>query len=89
LKGKRTDVWGAAEAHREALGAAVERAVALAASQGARPGAEPLSRMLEAVSLAATHPETPGRLTKLVQPAGLEALKDLVTGGRARRRTFR
>jgi hypothetical protein len=84
LKGKRTDVRAAAETHRAALAAAVARAVEIAGAQGARPEAEPLARMLEAVSLAGTHPERPGRLTRPAAPAGLEALKGLLAPRRRR-----
>jgi hypothetical protein len=74
LKGRGGDVRRASEAHREALADAVREAARLADTQGARPGADDLGRMLEALSLAATHPERPGRLTEIVQPAGFEAL---------------
>ena len=41
---------------------------------GAHPSADQLGRMLEALSLAKQPPETPGRLTELLQPSGFEAL---------------
>jgi hypothetical protein len=69
-----TDLRRLSEAHRKALAEAVDRAAALAASHGSRPDVEPLSRMLEALSLSATRPDHPGRFTELVQPAGFEAL---------------
>jgi hypothetical protein len=74
LKGKRNDVRAASDAHRAALAAAVAEAARIAEAGGARPGAEALSRMLEALSLAPTRPEPPGRLTEVLQPAGFEAL---------------
>jgi hypothetical protein len=74
LEGKKVDVRRAGDAHRQALVEAVDRAVKLAGSQDAKPGAEPLARMLESLSLAAEPPPHPGRWTDLVQPAGFEAL---------------
>jgi hypothetical protein len=74
LKGSGGDVRRASEAHRKALADALRDATRLAEVEGSRPGADDLARMLEALSLAATHPERPGRLTELVQPAGFEAL---------------
>ena len=74
LEGKKVDLRGASEAHRTAVAAVVERAVALAAEHGAKPAPDPLARMLEAVSLAVEPPAHPGRLTDVVQPAGFEAL---------------
>jgi hypothetical protein len=74
LEGKKADVRRAGEAHRKVLAETVERAIALAAEGGAKPGPEPLSRMLEALSISAAPVEHPGRLTDLVQPAGFEAL---------------
>jgi hypothetical protein len=74
LKGRGSDVRRASEAHRKALADAVREATRLAEAAGSRTGADDLARMLEALSLAATHPERPGRLTEVVQPAGFEAL---------------
>ena len=73
LEGKNTDVRRATEAHRKALAEAVERSIELAAKHDAKPGSEPLARMLEALSTSnvSFHP---GRLTDTVQPAGFEAL---------------
>jgi len=74
LEGKKTDVRKAGEAHRKALAEAVERATELAAEHDAKPGAEPLARMLEALSISAAPLPHPGRLIDVVQPAGFEAL---------------
>jgi hypothetical protein len=74
LEGKKADVRKAGEAHRRALAEAVERATALAAEHDAKPGPEPLSRMLEALSISAAPPPHPGRMTDMVRPAGFEAL---------------
>ena len=74
LEGRGGDVRRASETHRKALADALREATRLAEAEGLRPGADDLARMLEAFSLAATHPERPGRLTELVQPAGFEAL---------------
>jgi hypothetical protein len=74
LKGSGGDVRRASEAHRKALADALREATRLAEAEGSRPGADDLGRMLEALSLAATLPDRPGRLTEIVQPAGFEAL---------------
>lgn len=64
----------ATAAHERALADAVRAAAQLATAAGERAATDHLSRMLEAVSLAPTHPPTRGRLTAMVQPAGFEAL---------------
>jgi hypothetical protein len=74
LEGKKTDVRKAGDAHRKALADAVARATGLATERDAKPGAELLARMLEALSIAAAPLPHPGRLTDVVQPAGFEAL---------------
>jgi hypothetical protein len=74
LEGQKVDVRKAGEAHRKSLAEAVERATELAAEHDAKPGAEPLARMLEALSISASPVPHPGRLTDVVQPAGFEAL---------------
>lgn len=67
----RADVAGE---HRRAVADAVHQAVRAAADTGVQPAVDQLTRMLEAVSLAASPPESPGRYTEVVQPAGFEAL---------------
>ena len=74
LEGKKADVRKAGEAHRKALAESVERATELSGRHGAKPQPEPLSRMLEALSISAAPLPHPGRLTDVVQPAGFEAL---------------
>jgi hypothetical protein len=74
LEGKKTDVRKAGDAHRQALADAVARATKLAAEHDAKPGAEPLARMLEALSISAAPLPHPGRLADVVRPAGFEAL---------------
>jgi hypothetical protein len=74
LKGRASDVRGAATAHRQAVADAVKAASRLAAEAGAHLDPEPLARMFEALSLQKTTPETHGRFTKLLQPQGFEAL---------------
>jgi hypothetical protein len=74
LEGKKADVRRAGEAHRKALADAVKRATDRGAAQGSHPAADALSRMLEALSLAAEPPERAGRFTNVVAPAGFEAL---------------
>jgi hypothetical protein len=74
LKGKSADVRAALEAQRKAIADAVQQATALAGDSGSQPNADELTRTLEALSLAPELPETPGRLTRALQPAGFEAL---------------
>jgi hypothetical protein len=74
LKGRPADVRRATEAHRKAMADAVTEALRLASGAGTHPGADELTKTLEAVSLARNLPEPPGRLTKPLRPAGFEAL---------------
>lgn len=73
LEGKKADVRAASDAHRRAIGDAVQQAERLAAAAGSHPGADALMRTFEALSLAVDRP-APGRLTEPLQPAGFEAL---------------
>ncbi len=70
----RDVVRDATAAHRQAVADAVHQAVRLAARADAHPNPDHLSRMLEALSLAASLPAAPGRFTEVLQPAGFEAL---------------
>ena len=74
LEGRSADVRAASEAHRHAVAESVAEAERLAASAGSKPGADALARTFEALSLATERPESPGRLTEALQPAGFEAL---------------
>lgn len=74
LKGRSVDLRGATAAHRNAIAEAAAQAVRLAESAGVHPGSDELTRTLEALSVAPALPETPGRLTRPLQPAGFEAL---------------
>jgi hypothetical protein len=74
LEGRAADVRAAADAHRRAISEAVGEAERLAGASGARPGTDALARSFESLSLATSTPETPGRLTETLQPAGFEAL---------------
>lgn len=74
LEGRAADVRAAGHAHRQAIAEAVAEAERLAAHAGARPGADALARTFEALSIATQTPESPGRLTGALQPAGFEAL---------------
>ena len=74
LKGRSADVRRAIEANRKATADAVAEALRLASEVDAHPGADELAKTLEAVSLARDLPEQPGRLTKVLRPAGFEAL---------------
>jgi hypothetical protein len=74
LEGRAADVRAASEAHRRAISEAVAEAERLASASGAKPGADPLARTFESLSLATSPPGQPGRLTDALQPAGFEAL---------------
>ena len=74
LEGRNADVRAAGDAHRRAISEAVAEAERLSAASGAKPGADALARTFEALSLATTTSEIPGRLTETLQPAGFEAL---------------
>lgn len=74
LKGKQSDLRAATAGHRTALADAVSASVALAEQADVHPSIEPLTRMLEALSLSSDAPGTPGRFTEVLQPAGFEAL---------------
>lgn len=67
----RTDL---AADHRRAVADAVHQAVRAAAEAGVQPAVDQLTRTLEAISLAASPPASPGRYTDVVRPAGFEAL---------------
>jgi hypothetical protein len=77
LEGRAADVRAASESHRRAISEAVAEAERLASASGAKPGAEPLARTFESLSLASSAPGPPGRLTDALQPAGFEALAGL------------
>ena len=81
LEGKKANVAGAGAAHRQAVADAVSQAQKLAAAAGAAPDADALMRTFEALSLAATPPDPPGRLTGALQPAGFEALAGVKPAG--------
>ena len=74
LNGRATDLRGASAAHREVIADAAAQALRLAEAAGSHPGADELTRTLEALSLAPDLTEPPGRLTRSLQPAGFEAL---------------
>ncbi|MEO8257035.1 MAG: hypothetical protein ABI868_06780 [Acidobacteriota bacterium] len=74
LEGRQADVHGAADAHRKAIGAAVERAMALGQAARLNPDRDAVARTFEALSIAAEPPEPPGRLTQPLQPGGFELL---------------
>lgn len=82
LKGKSSDLRAATANHRAALADAVATATQLAAQAGSHPQPDPLSRMLEALSLAQEPPGRLGRLTELLQPAGFEALAGVTPAAR-------
>jgi hypothetical protein len=77
LEGQKADVRGANEEHRRALADAVREAVRIAEAAGASPSSDLLMRTFEALSLAPEPVDTPGRLTRPLQPSGFEALGGL------------
>jgi hypothetical protein len=83
LKGRSADVRRASDAHRAAVTEAVKQGSALAAKESARPPADQLARMLEALSLAKSAGDAPGRLTDVIQPSGFEALAGITPSGAA------
>jgi exonuclease VII small subunit len=80
LEGSGADLRSATTAHRSAVAHAVRRALEIAAPT--IPAADQLTRMLEAISLAADAPAQPGRFTDMVQPSGFEALAGVTPAGR-------
>jgi len=74
LEGRTADVRGATEAHRQAVSAAVAKAIEIARGGNVHPDRDALARTFEALSLASTPPESPGRLTQPLQPGGFEML---------------
>jgi hypothetical protein len=81
---KKTDVRSATDAHRKAIAEAVHRATQLAATAGVKPDAELLAQTLEALSIAASPPSTPGRLTAILQPPGFETLAGVTIAATAK-----
>jgi hypothetical protein len=74
LEGQSADVHDAVGVHRKAIASAVEQAMKLAQAAGIHPSRDGLTRTFEALSLASTPPEPPGRLTHPMQPGGFEML---------------
>ena len=74
LEGQSADVHAAVGVHRKAIASAVEQAMKLAQAAGIHPSRDGLTRTFEALSLASTPPEPPGRLTHPMQPGGFEML---------------
>ncbi len=77
LEGRKADVRAASDAHRRAVADAGAEAVRLADAAGSKPSPDALMRTFEALSLAPTPAEAPGRLTRPLQPSGFEALGGL------------
>lgn len=81
LEGRKADLRAANEAHRAAVADAVQKAAAIAASDGVHAATDALMRTFEALSLAPDRDGEPGRLAKPLQPAGFEALAGVrITG---------
>ena len=74
LEGRTADLRGATETHRQAVSAAVAKAIEIARGGNVHPSRDALIRTFEALSLASTPPESPGRLTQPLQPGGFEML---------------
>ena len=80
LEGKSADVRGASDAHRRAIAEAAGEAERVARAAGSTPAPDALTRTFEALSLAPEPPETPGRFTEALAPAGFEALAGITPG---------
>ena len=74
LEGRTADVRGATDAHRQAVSAAVAKAIDIARGGNVHPDRDALIQTFEALSLASTPPESPGRLTQPLRPGGFEML---------------
>ena len=74
LEGRKGDVRAAGDVHRRAIADAVKEAVRLADASGSKPSPDALMRTFEALSLASSPGDPPGRLTRPLQPSGFEAL---------------
>ena len=74
LGGRKADLRGADEAHRQAVAEAVRQAERFGEAEGSHPATDALMRTFEAISIAGDPPEPHGRLTRPLQPAGFEAL---------------
>jgi len=74
LEGRSTDVRAATKTHRDAVAAAVAKAIEIAGAANAQPGRDLLAQTFEALSLAPAPPSGLGRLTQPMQPGGFEML---------------
>ncbi len=83
LKGRTADVRAATDAHRKAIASAVHRSAQLAAEAGVNPNTDQLARMLDALSLSANAPSTPGRFVDVIAPSGFDALVGVTPAARA------
>ena len=83
LEGRKADVPAAAESHRQAIAAAVRKAERIAAADGLHVPADALMQTFEALSLRPDADETPGRLTRALQPSGFEALAGVKVAAKA------
>jgi len=84
LEGRKADVRGAADTHRRAMADAVREAERLAGASGLNPDRDGLMRTFEGLSLATAIQETPGRLTRALQPSGFEALAGVIVKAQPR-----
>jgi hypothetical protein len=75
LEGRTARVQDMSTAHKGTLAEATAAGVKRAAAAGIKVDPNALLRMLETVSLAERLPEPHGRFTRVVEPAGLEALR--------------
>jgi hypothetical protein len=75
LKGRAADIARLTAVHRKTLADLLKESGKYAKGS---PDVNELSQMLEAISLGAASDEQPGRFTKAIRPAGLEALAGIV-----------
>jgi hypothetical protein len=82
LAGRKADVDAAERAHRDAARAAADRIRDLLRETGDGASASTMAAVIETLQALPSN-EPPGRMTKPLKPAGLEALAGLVPGGDA------
>jgi len=74
LEGRSADVRGATTTHRDAVAAAVTKAIEIAGAAKLQPGRDALAQTFDALSLAPARVPAIGRLTQPLHPGGFEML---------------
>lgn len=81
IKGRRTDLRGASQAHEEALAAALKATLALLAGSG-QPATDATRQAIATTLRSLPADEPPGRLSRQLEPRGLEMLTGAASPGR-------